>query len=101
LGYTHYSESDINHPTPVGIFPESCSPDGVIDMAGNVWEWCEDWYGGYPSGKVTDPPGPSRGSNRVNRGGNWGNFAVNCRLANCNRNAPDYRNDYLGFRLRS
>jgi hypothetical protein len=42
-----------------------------------------------------------KGSNRVNRGGNWGNTAVNCRLANCNRNAPDNRNDNLGFRLSS
>jgi formylglycine-generating enzyme required for sulfatase activity len=71
---------------------------GLHDMHGNVWEWCEDVYAAKLQGGM-DPLVSSGGSHRVVRGGSWLSEASRCRSALRGRFAPDYRRDYLGFRV--
>jgi formylglycine-generating enzyme required for sulfatase activity len=82
--------------SPVGSFARNAY--GLYDMAGNVWEWCWDWYGSYSSGSQSDPRGPTSGSDRVGRGGCWGDFAFYCRTAYRYGFSPGDRGIGIGFR---
>ena len=60
---------------PVTAHPSGASPYGCLDMAGNVWQWCSDWYAPIADGRADrNPTGPSSGSSRVLRGGSWFNY---------------------------
>ena len=74
---------------------------GLYDMHGNVWEWCQDWFGVdyYANSPTKDPQGPATGDLRVLRGGCWCNDARDCRSANRSGGHPGNRFSIDGFRL--
>jgi formylglycine-generating enzyme required for sulfatase activity len=82
---------------PVGA--KTANAWSLYDMHGNVWEWCWDWYGEYPTGGVNDPAGPGQGANRVLRGGSWLGEARYCRSANRNYCDPGLSYSNIGFRV--
>jgi len=98
-----------HHPTwNDGVFPYT-SPGGsfatnsygLYDIAGNVYEWCNDWDSSsyYSSSPTINPTGPTSGTYRVLRGGGWGPFAQDCRVAGRYHSAPFIRRYYVGFRV--
>ncbi|PYL63784.1 MAG: hypothetical protein DMF25_09390 [Verrucomicrobia bacterium] len=91
-----YAES-----SPVGAFPLGASPFGMEDMAGNVWEWCLDYYEdeAYRGAPKVNPRGPTAGTRRVYRGGSWKSRFNSLRATTRGSNVPSYSCNDLGFRI--
>lgn len=83
--------------TPVGTFPANAW--GLHDMHGNVWQWCQDWFGEYSQKEVVDPQGPETETRRVERGGCWGSYPEDCRSAHRTWHYPGDRNLEVGLRV--
>lgn len=86
-------------PSRVGSYPAGDTPSGISDMAGNVFEWCADWHGPYPSSDQVDPVGPAGGTKRVARGGAYGLDAAMARASLRGTRPPDKPLPVIGFRV--
>ncbi len=94
--YNEGRESEFREQTvEVGSLPPN--DWGLYEMHGNVWEWCQDWYGGYPVGPVVDPQGAVSGASRVLRGGSWFSDGRYCRSA-CRFHVEPADRGFLGDR---
>jgi len=98
-----WSDRDIDdgfaESSPVGAFPNGASPFGFEDMAGNVWEWCLDYYEAYRGAPKINPRGPTCGAKRVYRGGSWKSRFNSLRTTARGSNAPNFSCNDLGFRI--
>jgi formylglycine-generating enzyme required for sulfatase activity len=84
---------------PVGSYPRGASPFGIEDLAGNVFEWCLDFFESYRGKERVNPTGPTQGTQRVYRGGSWKSRASNLRASARHYNQPDYFSNDVGFRV--
>jgi formylglycine-generating enzyme required for sulfatase activity len=98
-----WSDRDIDdgypESSPVGSYPLGASPFGMEDMAGNVWEWCLDFYEPYRGTPKVNPRGPTAGAKRVYRGGSWKSRFNSLRATARGSNVPSFSCNDLGFRI--
>jgi formylglycine-generating enzyme required for sulfatase activity len=94
-------EIDDGYPesSPIGAFPLGASPFGMEDMAGNVWEWCLDYFEPYRGAPKVNPRGPKTGAKRVHRGGSWKSRFNSLRTTTRGSNVPSFLCNDLGFRI--
>jgi formylglycine-generating enzyme required for sulfatase activity len=98
-GRCNSSEGGKGRTTPVGSYPQGASPYGLLDMAGNVWEWCHSLYGPYPYNAEDGREDAQAGGARVLRGGAFLDDAGNMRCAAHLRSYPVYGVNLVGFRI--
>ncbi|MEW6608620.1 MAG: SUMF1/EgtB/PvdO family nonheme iron enzyme [bacterium] len=91
-------DMQLGQTSTVGSYPQGATPEKVLDLAGNVWEWCYDWYGDYKQDSDENPTGPNKGKFRVLRGGSWDSKPVWLRCTNRFWYIPVVRLDDIGFR---
>ena len=93
---TRGKKDGYRYSSPVGVFSNGVSPSGVMDMAGNVWEWTADWYRGYPG--TTFKSELFGEQFKIVKGGSWFSNLDLARSAVRGKMMPDRRQNYLGFR---
>jgi len=91
-------DRDIGDTSEVGRYVKGASPYGAMDMAGNVWEWVNDWYGDYDVNDTYNPMGNDHGSDRITRGGSWYMRTMYIKTAFRQSREPDSKYSGLGFR---